>query len=343
MSAHRRDPTVPGLLGSVLLRAGGARRPGAGRRRMRERLPIAGSDGGDLAAEARRRNGGVERRLGRVRLTDAVAFQRRPLETLARRPRPGGRLFPLTSAVAGPMLVVGAPELARDVLHAPPGTYLAGAANRRILPVLPENSVLTLDGEPHRQRRRELAPLFHGDALEAIAPVIRELAKREVERWPLGRPFAVLPRMRWLALSVAVRLILGIEDPARINHLELHLRQVLRPYSMLSEISALARLGPFSPQAVADRDRRTFARGLDEVVRYRREDPRDGASVREPLGPDEVFALLLAGHETTATGLAWAIELLARAPRVADAVARELPGSERQSLDAVIWEALRLR
>ena len=149
--------------------------------------------------------------------------------------------------------------------------------------------------------------------------------------------------MRWLALSVAVRLILGIEDPARINHLELHLRQVLRPYSMLSEISALARLGPFSPQAVADRDRRTFARGLDEVVRYRREDPRDGASVREPLGPDEVFALLLAGHETTATGLAWAIELLARAPRVADAVARELPGSERQSLDAVIWEALRLR
>ena len=121
---------------------------------MRERLPIAGSDGGDLAAEARRRKGEVERRPGRARLTDAVAFQRRPLETLARRRHTGGRLFPLTSAVAGPMLVVGAPELAHEVLHAPPGTYLAGAANRRILPVLPENSVLTLDGEPHRQRRR---------------------------------------------------------------------------------------------------------------------------------------------------------------------------------------------
>ena len=310
---------------------------------MRERLPIAGPDDGGFAARARYAIDELERRSGLVRLTDAVAFQRRPVDTLAQRRRTGGPLFPLTSVVAGRMLVVGAPELAHEVLLAPPGTYLAGAANRRILPVLPENSVLTLDGEPHRQRRRELAPLFHGDALEAIAPVIRELAKREVERWPLGRPFAVLPRMRWLALSVAVRLILGIEDPARINHLELHLRQVLRPYSMLSEISALARLGPFSPQAVADRDRRTFARGLDEVVRYRREDPRDGASVREPLGPDEVFALLLAGHETTATGLAWAIELLARAPRVADAVARELPGSERQSLDAVIWEALRLR
>jgi len=310
---------------------------------MRERLPITGSDSGDLAAEARRRNGRVERRPGRARLTDAVAFQRRPLETLARRRQTGGPLFPLTSAVAGPMLVVGAPELAHEVLHAPPGTYLAGAANRRILPVLPENSVLTLDGEPHRQRRRELAPMFHGDALKAMAPVIRELAAREVEGWPLGRPFAVLPRMRSLALNVAVRVIVGIEDSPGLEQAGRHLRGVLRPYSMLSGISALARLGPLSPQEAAGRGRRAFARGLADAVRCRREDPADGMSVPELLGADEVFALLLAAHETTATGLAWAMELLAWAPHAADAVARELPGSERPSLDAVIWESLRLR
>jgi len=310
---------------------------------MRERLPIAGSDSGDLAAEGRRRKGKVERRPGRARLTDAVAFQRRPLETLARRRRTGGPLFPLTSAVAGPMLVVGAPELALEVLQAPPGTYLAGAANRRILPVLPENSVLTLDGEPHRQRRRELAPMFHGDALKAIAPVIRELAAREVEGWPLGRPFAVLPRMRSLALRVAVRLILGLEDSSGLEQVERHLRGVIRPYSMLSGISALARLGPLSPQAAADRGHRAFARGLAGAIRCRREDPGDERFVSELLGPDEVFALLLAAHETTATGLAWAIELLAWAPHAADAVARELAGSERPSLDAVIWESLRLR
>jgi cytochrome P450 len=209
--------------------------------------------------------------------------------------------------------------------------------------VLPENSVLTLDGEPHRQRRQELAPMFHGDALEAIAPVIRELARGEVERWPLGRPFAVLPRMRWLALSVAVWLILGIADPACTNQIERHLRAGLRPYAMLSEISALARLGRLSPRAAAHRGRRAFALGLAEVVRSRREAPYDGVSVREPLGPEEVFALLLAAHETTATALAWAIELLARAPHAADAVARELPGSERPSLDPLIWESLRVR
>jgi cytochrome P450 len=241
------------------------------------------------------------------------------------------------------MLVVGAAELAREVLHAPPGTYLAGAANRRILPVLPENSVLTLDGEPHRQRRRELAPMFHGDALKAMAPVIRELAAREVEGWPLGRPFAVLPRMRSLALSVAVRLIVGLEDSSGLQQVERYLRGVLRPYLMLSGISALARLGPLSPQAAADRGHRAFARGLAGAVRCRRADPGDGRSVPGLLGPDEVFALLLAAHETTATGLAWAIGLLAWAPHAADAVARELAGSERPSLDAVIWESLRLR
>jgi len=240
------------------------------------------------------------------------------------------------------MLVVGAPELAHEVLHAPPGTYLAGAANRRILPVLPENSVLTLDGDPHRQRRRELAPMFHGDRLKAIAPVIRGLAAREVDGWPLGLPFAVLPRMRSLALSVAVRLILGIEDSSGLELVERHLRGALRPYAMLSGISALARLGPLSPQAAAARGHRAFARGLADAVRCPR-DPGDEMSVPELLGPDEVFALLLAAHETTATGLAWAIELLAWAPHAADAVARELPGPERPSLEAVIWESLRLR
>jgi cytochrome P450 len=149
--------------------------------------------------------------------------------------------------------------------------------------------------------------------------------------------------MRSLALSVAVRLVLGVENAACSEQVERHLRGVLRPYSMLSGTSALARLGPLSPQAVAQRGHRAFARGLAQAVVGWREDPGDRASVLELVGPDEVFALLLAAHETTATGLAWAIELLAWAPHAADAVARELPGSQRPSLDAVIWESLRLR
>jgi cytochrome P450 len=141
------------------------------------------------------------------------------------------------------MLVVATPDLAHEVLHAPTGTYLAGAANRRILPVLPADTVLTLDGERHRERRRRLAPMFRGEALAAIGPVIRELAAREIERWPLGTPFAVLPRMRCLALSIAARLILGVEDESCVRQLERDLRKALPPYSMLSGIESLGRLG----------------------------------------------------------------------------------------------------
>jgi cytochrome P450 len=95
---------------------------------------------------------------------------------------------------------------------------------------------------------------------------------------------------------------------------------------------------------MTERRRRDFARALAEILRCRPDHRGGGVTpVPEHLSTDEVFALLLAGHETTATALAWAIELLARAPHAADAVARERPESERPWLEAVIWEAVRLR
>lgn len=230
------------------------------------------------------------------------------------------------------MLVLGTPELAGEVLHAPPGTYLAGAANRRILPVLPQNTLLTLDGEAHRERRRELAPLFHGDSLESITPVIRDLTSRELESWPVAQPFATLPRMRRVTLSVAARLILGVSDGTEIERLKGCLARMLNSYPMLAGWAALAYLGPASPQATARRQRRAFGRCLAAAV----------GSDQLQLGADEVFALLLAGHETTATALAWAIHELARAPEIADALAGESPAGDRPWLDAVIHETLRL-
>jgi cytochrome P450 len=277
-------------------------------------------------------------------LTGAVAFQRHPLETLTRCHRKRGELFTLTSFVAGRMLVVATPELAHEVLHAPARTYLTGAANQRILPVLPEDTVLTLDGERHRERRRLLVPMFRGRALDVIAPVIRELAAREIERWPLGRPFAVLPRTRFLALNIVARLILGVADESRVEQLERDLRAALPPYSLLSGFKSLARLGPISPQATAERRRHGFARGLAEMRRRRPEHrAEDATAMPAQLSTDEVFALLLAGHETAATALAWAIELLSHAPQAADALAGEGSTPDRRWLDAVIWETLRLR
>jgi len=286
-------------------------------------------------------------------LPQAVAFQRRPLATLRRYARSGGEGFTLATLAAGRTWVVATPELAHDVLHAEHGLYRAGAANRRILPVLPDCTLLTLDGEAHRARRRVLAPLFHGDSLETTATFIRGVARVEMQRWPIGRPFAVLPRMRFMTLQVAARLVLGVEDPALVRELERHLSDALRPYAMLARLQRLAVLGAASPQAQAVRCRAGFAGGLNQVWAARPYAPVDGppnavdllrAAADDAEIADEAFALLLAGHETTSSALAWAVEMLAHEPAATAALAREgANGGSRPLLDAVIFEILRLR
>nr|MBA2566717.1 hypothetical protein [Thermoleophilaceae bacterium] len=225
------------------------------------------------------------RRGSLTRLSRAVAFQRRPLSTLIEAQASAGDMFPVTLLVGGRMWVLAAPELAHQVLHGPPALYRAGRANRRILPVLPSDTVLTLDGDDHRARRRVLAPLFRGDSLAAMAPIIRDIAAAEVARWPIGVPFAVLPRTRFMTLCIAARLLLGIEGHALVGELERHLTRALRPYSMLAGVQSLARLGPASPQAVARRCRAGFARGLSEVRAARpRGSPDDLPDALDALG-----------------------------------------------------------
>lgn len=290
-------------------------------------------------------------------LHQAVAFHRRPLSTLVEAQRVGGDGFSLRT-LAGRMWVVATPDLAGEVLRGPPGRYRAGSANRRILPVLPGGTVLTLDGEQHRARRRVLAPLFHGDALAAIAPAVGDIAAAEIACWPTGAPFATLPRTRFLTLRIAARLLLGVDGRPAVGELERHLRRALHPYAMLSGVGRLRRLAVASPQAAAQRCRAGFALGLSQVCdasRTRRSDAPPDALDRlgVPAGTspapddaevaDELFALLLAAHETTATALAWALELLAHDSATAAALAAEAGTEQHALLDSVISELLRLR
>jgi len=287
----------------------------------------------------------------------AVAFERRPVSTLLREAGSGSAAFPLATLIAGRMWVVATPDLAHEVLHSPDARYRAGTANQRILPVLPQGTVLTLDGAAHRARRRVLAPLFHGNSLAGLAPIIRDVAASEIARWPTGRPFAVLPRTRFMTLCIAARLLLGIDGQARVGELECQLAKVLRPYSMLAGIDRMARLGPASPQASAERRRAGFARGVAQVRRARGPRPRAAppdavdvlrAGTDSESRPsdseiaDELFALLLAAHETTATALAWAIHLLASNPNTAKALSDPAASGARPLMDAVISEVLRL-
>jgi cytochrome P450 len=262
----------------------------------------------------------------------ALRYERRPIEQLERRAKHYDS-FVWRSLVAGQMRVVAAPELAHQILHAPGDRYLAGAANTHILPLLPQNTLLTLDGDQHRQRRRQLAPLLGHKRLDASAEQIGALVAGELERWPVGEEFAAMPRLRSLTFRVAATVILGVHEEAEVVRLERGIGAALRPYAMLSGYRALRRLGPASPHAVARRGRQRFADCLSEVM----------AGRELPFSADEVFTLLLAAQDTTATAIAWALLELAHNPTLAQAMMPRSSGDiEPRWVDAVVHETLRL-
>ena len=266
-------------------------------------------------------------------LRAAVAFERRPVHTVtlgASR----AELFQLHALVAGRIHVVASQRLATDILQNGRDLYLTGRANRRMLPVLPENTLLTLDGEHHRQRRRQLAQLFSGERFTQTAAALAKLIATELDTWPIGQPIAVLPRLRALTFRVAVRLVLGPQDERAVRSLERQLAAAVRPYGLLAGYERLSALGPLAPEAFAARQRARFAQCLGDVAE---------ASILE-MSADEVLALLLAGRDTTASALAWALLELARHPQVADELGAQPSDDPGHAgwLDAVIHEALRL-
>jgi len=263
-------------------------------------------------------------------------MQFRPIETLLRRRAADGPLFEVSTLVPGRMLVIGSAEIAHEILHAPSATYLAGAANRRILPLLPDDTVLTLDGEKHMARRRLLAPMLHGSALEGLAPAIAQVTAEEADLWPTHTSITMLPRLRFLALRLAANVLFGIETRHDAEVLEGLVSRALPAYGMLAGSPSLRRLRWLSPQSLTGRRWVEFADGLRDLLGERH------PQVTELVGGDQLFALLLAAHETTAAALAWSVHELARAPEAAAAIAQSREG-QRPWLDAVIEETLRLR
>jgi cytochrome P450 family 135 len=233
----------------------------------------------------------------------------------------------------------------------------AGEANAAIEPVTGENSILLLDRERHLAERRLLSPAFHGDAIRNLEEVALRATKREMRTWKDGAVLVARPAMQRITFEVIVRAILGVEDP------ELRVR-LLAAFEPVFEISPAALLpafqidlGPLSPFGRFRRAIERLDRVLFELISDRRAaDPQQGIlgmllATRDAEGQplddrhirDEMVTLLLAGHETTATALAWTLELLARHPRVLDQARSGLATGQDELIDAVAAETLRVR
>ncbi len=261
-----------------------------------------------------------------------------------------------------PLVMVSKPEVLRALYSGaahglPPGRTLS------LRPITGPRSVLLLDGAEHLSRRRVMLPPFHGDRMRAYEPIVREAAEREIARWPTDRPFAVHPSMQAVTLEVILRAVFGVADAERRAQLRDGLIDLLGSTAspgLQFSVLLSRRLGGPDPLArlqalMAQIDeillaeiaeRRAEAEGgraRDDIcsllVAARFE---DGGRMEDREVRDQLMTLLLAGHETTATALAWTLDLLTRHADVLARLAAEL-GDDDAYLRAVIAEALRLR
>jgi cytochrome P450 family 135 len=279
------------------------------------------------------------------------------LHTLAWIKRPGpysrrmrerfGDTFTLHVDRRVPWVVVSHPDDVRQVFTGDPAVLHAGEGNAVLRPLLGARSVLLLDGAEHMAERKALLPSFHGDRITAYGELIDGIARREIASWPAGEPLAVRPRMQALTLEIIMRAVFGMRDERLRAQLATMLEWTTDPLRLLLVVLA----GPERVQGAFDRIRKPVDALLTQEIARRRGAPdleqrddilssllADPGLTDEQLR-DELITLLVAGHETTATALAWALERLARHPA---AWARLHEGDE-DYLDAVVKETLRLR
>jgi cytochrome P450 len=300
-------------------------------------------------------------------LLQALRMHRDPIGHAMAMHRRWGEPFTMSSPGFGTSVLFSSPELIAPILTGDPSVFHAGLANRPLKPILGTWSLLTLDRAPHMRQRKLLLPPFHGERLRAYAQLIAELAEREVASWPLGRTFALQPRMEALTLDVILHVVFGIADEARRDELRRLLPPLVAASRRLVFWGAVVHrdVGPVRPRATfherrAAVDALLYAeiaarRALSEEQLARRSDilstlvhatHEDGTSMGDEEIHDELLTLVMAGHETTATALAWAVDLLHRNPEVlarvrAGAASRD--AADDPYIDAVCKEVLRIR
>jgi cytochrome P450 family 135 len=254
-------------------------------------------------------------------------------------------------------VAVADPKAVREVFSHGPDEVDSGAANDALSPALGVRNLLLLDGDEHLHRRRLVLPPFHGERMRTYEQTIRAAAREQIAAWPLGEPVAALPRMQELTFAVILRCVFGVQDDEHIARLSDALRQLIAWLTDMRRVLFFFLVGPDRLEQVPSfrRQRERVDREIFAEIgrRRRRSDLSDSEDILSLLIQavdengehlsdlelrDELMTLLMAGYETTATLLSWALHDLSRDPASQERVATE----GGAFTDAVITEALRL-
>ena len=265
----------------------------------------------------------------------------RPTALLRRAQARYGEPFTLRTAWSdAPLVLISDPAEIKRVYAAPPDVLRGGESSAFLEPFTGPRSVLILHGDEHLRQRKLMLPPFHGEALKRWTRTIAEITHEELDSWVPGTAMRSLPRMQAVTLEVIQRVIFGSRDPELRDALRAALDMTGSTTSLLAMSLAQKDLGRFSPYG---RFLRAVKR-IDALLYKRIDSAGDGDSILDTLAAggatreelrDQLVTLLAAGHETTATALAWALERLARNP-----------GTDLHDdahLDAAVKEVLRTR
>lgn len=300
------------------------------------------------------------------RLAQVLRLNQRAIEFVFKARRELGDVFRVRGSQPDGTVLTCHPAHVKSLLTAKPEQAPSLTGESPLRPIVGPNSVLTAVGERHMRQRKLLLPSFHGEAIAQYEQMIRDAAEREIERWPVGRPIALAPRMQAITLDVIMAGVFGVHGRPKRGTPEFWLRQATRaalfastlPLAQIAELMNIGRDEPVGLQRVGLElvDRPIYAvirsrRGAGEVGERRdilslligARTEGDVALTDEELR-DELLTLVLAGHETTANQLAWTWERLVRSPAAYERLVETVRGGDATDVvEATIQESMRSR
>ncbi|MCW2765965.1 MAG: cytochrome [Nocardioides sp.] len=263
---------------------------------------------------------------------------------------PGGR----------PLVFFTKPEHAKEIFAGDPEIFHAGKGNGILGPIMGEHSLLLQDGADHKRARKLLMPAFNGHALREYQSLVTSLAREEIARWESGTEFRSLERMNALTLEVILRVVFGVTDEERLAQMRPRVNATVEVSPAILLGWGYPRLQKFGPwkrtvqnqyaldrliyaeirerRSAADLAERTDV--LSRLMLVRGDDGQDALNDMELR--DQLVTLLLAGHETTATALAWALYEVGRNPDLLERTQAAATNGDDEWLDAVLKESMRL-